>query len=225
MQSTPSTCRASAKAVLAAFGVALLVSGAAVAKQSDRQQPINVNSKAFDGTQQQPTAKEPGHVIWTGNVVLTQGTLTVTGNKATGYLDADNQLIRVVVDGNAHMQQQDEQNLWMRGNADNIDYTPDNGDTKNSSSGVAVLTGHAHVEKEVDPADRKKLNQSNGDKLTYNTTSSTMTGESNGSAPVHMIFQPKQQPAAAPGAAPAKPTAPAKPATPPATPAPQTKKP
>ncbi|WP_291774439.1 lipopolysaccharide transport periplasmic protein LptA [Luteibacter sp.] len=199
--------------------MALLASGTVVAKQSDRQQPINVTSTSFDGTQQQPNGKTPGHVIWTGKVVLTQGTLTVTGNKATGYLDGDNQLTRVVVDGNATMKQQDEQNLWMRGNADNIDYTPDNGDAKNSSSGVAVLTGHAHVEKEVDPADRKKLNQSNGDKLTYNTTSSTMTGESNGSAPVHMIFQPKQQPAAAPGAAPAKP------ATPPAAPAPQTKKP
>lgn len=219
MQSTPSTCRASAKAVLAAFGVALLASGAAVAKQSDRQQPINVTSTSFDGTQQQPTAKEPGHVIWTGNVKLVQGTLTVTGNKATGYLDADNQLIRVIVDGNAHMQQQDEQNLWMRGNANNIDYTPDNGDPKNTSSGIAVLTGKAHVEKEVDPADRKKLNQSNGDKLTYNTNTSTMTGESNGAEPVHMIFQPKQQPAATPGAAPAKP------ATPPAAPAAPTKKP
>ena len=219
MQSTPSTCRASAKVVLATLGVALLASGTVVAKQSDRQQPINVTSVSFDGTQQQPTAKDPGHVIWTGNVVLTQGTLTVTGNKATGYLDADNQLIRVIVDGNAHMQQQDEQNLWMRGNANNIDYTPDNGGPKNTSSGIAVLTGKAHVEKEVDPADRKKLNQSNGDKLTYNTNTSTMTGESNGAEPVHMIFQPKQQPAAGPGAAPAKP------ATPPAAPAPQTKKP
>ncbi|WP_341778403.1 lipopolysaccharide transport periplasmic protein LptA [Luteibacter anthropi] len=199
--------------------MALLASGAAFAKQSDRQQPINVISTSFDGTQQQPTDKNPGHVIWTGNVKLTQGTLTVTGNKATGYLDADNQLIRVVVDGNAHMQQQDEQNLWMRGNANNIDYTPDNGDAKNTSSGIAVLTGKAHVEKEVDPADRKKLNQSNGDKLTYNTNTSTMTGESNGAEPVHMIFQPKQQPAPAPGAAPAKP------ATPPAVPAAPTKKP
>jgi lipopolysaccharide export system protein LptA len=40
-----------------------------------------------------------------------------------------------------------------------------------------------------------------------------MTGESNGAAPVHMTFQPKNKtPGAAPGAAPATP---AKPATPP----------
>lgn len=200
MQSTPSTSRASAKALLVALGVGLLASVPAIAKQSDRNEPINVTSTSFDGTQQQPNGKEPGKVIWTGNVVLTQGTMKVTGNKATGYLDGDNQLTRVIVEGNAHIQQQDEQNLWMRGNADNIDYKAD--------QDFAVLTGHAHVEKEVDPADRKKLNQSNGDKLTYNTANSTMTGESNGAAPVHMIFQPKQQqPAAAPAQPPAAPAA------------------
>lgn len=192
MQSTPSTSRASVKALLVALGVGLLASVPAIAKQSDRNEQIHVDSTSFDGTQQQPNGKEPGKVIWTGNVVLTQGTLKVTGNKATGFLDGDNQLTRVIVDGNAHIQQQDEQNLWMRGNADNIDYKAD--------QDFAVLTGNAHVEKEVDPADRKKLNQSNGDKLTYNTNTSTMTGESNGAKPVHMIFQPKQQqPAATPG--------------------------
>ncbi|MDF3982395.1 lipopolysaccharide transport periplasmic protein LptA [Luteibacter sp. PPL554] len=200
MQSTPSTSRASAKAFLVVLGAGLLASVPAFAKQSDRDQPVNVTSTSFDGTQQQPNGKEPGKVIWTGNVVLTQGTLKVTGNKATGYLDGDNQITRVVVDGAATMQQQDEQNLWMRGKANNIDYKVD--------QDYAVLTGNAHVEKEVDPADRKKLNQSNGDKLTYNTSNSTMTGESNGSAPVHMIFQPKQQPAAAPAAPAAQPKKP-----------------
>ncbi|MDF4024904.1 lipopolysaccharide transport periplasmic protein LptA [Luteibacter sp. PPL201] len=200
MQSTPSTSRASAKAFLVVLGAGLLTSLPAFAKQSDRDQPVNVTSTSFDGTQQQPNGKEPGKVIWTGNVVLTQGTLKVTGNKATGYLDGDNQITRVVVDGAATMQQQDEQNLWMRGKANNIDYKVD--------QDYAVLTGNAHVEKEVDPADRKKLNQSNGDKLTYNTANSTMTGESNGSAPVHMIFQPKQQPAAAPAAPAAQPKKP-----------------
>jgi len=207
MQSIARTSRASAKtAVLAVLGMALVASLPVVAKQSDRNEQINVTSTSFDGTQQQPNGKDPGKVIWTGNVVLTQGSLKVTGSKATGFLDGDNQITRVIVDGSASaqaaMQQQDEQNLWMRGKANNIDYKVD--------QDFAVLTGNAHVEKEVDPADRKKLNQSNGDKLTYNTKDSTMTGESNGSAPVHMIFQPKQQPAAAP-ATPAAATPPKKP--------------
>jgi len=217
MQSTPSTSRASAKALLAVLGVALAASVPAVAKQSDRSQPTNVTSTSFDGTQQQANSTQPGKVIWTGNVVLTQGTLKITGNKATGFLDADNQITRVIVDGTpATVQQLDDQDLLMRGHASNIDYKPD--DPANSSDGIAILTGKAHVDKQTDTADKSKLNQSDGDKITYNTTNSTMTGESNGPEPVHMTFQPKAQPA---GAAPATPPA----AKPPAATPPQPKKP
>jgi len=219
MQSTPSTRRASARALIAVLGVALVTSVPAVAKQSDRSQPTNVTSKSFDGTQQQANSTQPGKVIWTGNVLLTQGTLKITGDKATGYLDADNQIIRVIVDGTpARVEQMDDQDLLMRGHASNIDYKPD--DAANSGNGIAVLTGNAHVDKQTNPADKSKLNQSDGDKITYNTTNSTMTGESNGPEPVHMTFQPKNPP---PGAAPAKP-APAA-ATPPAAKPPQPKKP
>ena len=219
MQSTPFTRRASARALIAVLGVALVTSVPAVAKQSDRSQPTNVTSKSFDGTQQQANSTQPGKVIWTGNVLLTQGTLKITGDKATGYLDADNQIIRVIVDGTpARVEQMDDQDLLMRGHASNIDYKPD--DAANSGNGIAVLTGNAHVDKQTNPADKSKLNQSDGDKITYNTTNSTMTGESNGPEPVHMTFQPKNPP---PGAAPAKP-APAA-ATPPAAKPPQPKKP
>jgi lipopolysaccharide export system protein LptA len=189
--------------------VALVTSVPALAKQSDRSQPTNVTSKSFDGTQQQANSTQPGKVIWTGNVVLTQGTLKITGDKATGYLDADNQIIRVIVDGTpARVEQMDDQDLLMRGHATNIDYKPD--DAANSGNGIAVLTGNAHVDKQTDTADKSKLNQSDGDKITYNTTNSTMTGESNGPQPVHMTFQPKNPP---PGAAPATPPA-AKPTPP-----------
>ncbi|HVI54552.1 MAG TPA: lipopolysaccharide transport periplasmic protein LptA [Luteibacter sp.] len=215
MQSTPSTCRASAKALLAVLGVALAASTPAIAKKSDRDQPTNITSTSFDGTQQQANSTQPGKVIWTGNVVLTQGTLKITGSKATGFLDDQNQITRVIVDGSpATVQQLDEQDLLMRGHASNIDYKPD--DAANGSDGIAVLTGKAHVDKQVDASDKSKLNQSDGDKITYNTTNSTMTGESNGPEPVHMTFQPKNPP---PGAAPAKS------ATPPAAKPTQPKKP
>ena len=147
-----------------------------------------------------PLSTQPGKVIWTGNVVLTQGTLKITGSKATGFLDSDNQIIRVIVDGSpATVQQLDDQDLLMRGHASNIDYKPD--DPANSSDGIAILTGKAHVDKQTDTADKSKLNQSDGDKITYNTTNSTMTGESNGPEPVHMVFQPKNPP---PGSRPAR---------------------
>jgi lipopolysaccharide export system protein LptA len=196
MQSTPSTSRASAKTVIAALGVALLASAPVAAKQSDRNQPADVTSKSFDGTQA-PQNGQPGKVIWTTNVVLTQGTLKITGSKATGYLDADNQLTRVVVDGGpATIHQLDDQDQPMDGHASNIDYKID--------QDYAVLTGNAKVNQ---PA----KGSAEGDKLTYNTKDSTMTGESTGGAPVHMTFQPKNKP---PGATPAaKPDKPAKPAS------------
>jgi|GEM_PF-349154 len=216
MQSTPSTSRASAKALLAALCVAMLPSLPAMAKKSDRQQVSDVVSTSFDGTQQ-----ANGKVIWTGNVVLTQGTLKITGAKATGFLDADNSITRVIVDGSpgkpATIHQLDELDQPMDGNASNIDYKVD--------EGVAVLTGTAHVKQPT-------KGTADGDKLTYNTNDSTMTGESNGAAPVHMTFQPKTQPGApaAPGkpaaGTPAAAPAAAAPATAaPARPAPSTKKP
>jgi lipopolysaccharide export system protein LptA len=200
MQSTRRICRLSANALLALLGVGLVASLPVAAKKSDRQQPATVDSLKFEGSQ-----TPNGKVIWIQNVVLVQGTLKITGAKATGYLDGDSQLIRVVVDGSpATIHQLDECDQPMDGKASNIDYK--------INEDVAVLTGNAHV-------DQPAKGSAQGDKLTYNTQDSTMTGESNGPAPVHMTFQPKSTtpgaPAKAAGACP----------TPSATPAPTPKKP
>jgi lipopolysaccharide export system protein LptA len=167
--------------------MALLASLPVAAKQSDRQQPADVDSKTFDGSQQ-----PNGKVIWTGSVVIVQGTLKITGDKATGFLDANNSITRIIVDGKpATIHQLDDDNNPMDGQALNIDYKVD--------QDYAVLTGGAKVNQPV-------KGSAEGDKLTYNTKDSTMTGESNGNAPVHMTFQPKNKPGAAP-ATPAKPAA------------------
>jgi lipopolysaccharide export system protein LptA len=186
MQSTPRTCPPSAKALLAVLGLALVASLPVAAKQSDRQQPADVTSTSFDGSQQ-----PNGKVIWTGKVVITQGTLKITGDKATGFLDANNSITRIIVDGKpATIHQLDDDNNPMDGQALNIDYKVD--------QDYAVLTGNAKVKQPV-------KGSAEGDKLTYNTKDSTMTGESAGGAPVHMTFQPKNPP---PGAAPAQPAKP-----------------
>ncbi|WP_448102381.1 lipopolysaccharide transport periplasmic protein LptA [Luteibacter jiangsuensis] len=198
MQFTLSTSRANAKVVMATLGMALLASTSAFAKKADRDQPADVVSKSFDGTQA-PQNGQPGKVIWTTNVVLTQGTLKITGSKATGYLDADNTLTRVVVEGSpATIHQLDDQNQPMDGRASNIDYKID--------KDFAVLTGNAFVNQ---PA----KGSAQGDKLTYNTSDSTMTGESSGGAPVHMTFQPKNKTPGTPAASPGKPATDATPAT------------
>jgi lipopolysaccharide export system protein LptA len=190
MQSTARTSRASAKALLAVLGVALAASLPAAARQSDRNEQVHVDAKTFDGRQQ-----PQGIVIYTGNVIITQGTLKIEGAKATVYLNDDNSIKRAVIDGSpARMQQQDDQGEWMHGRGNNIDYKVE--------EDYAVLTGNAHV-------DQPTKGSADGDKLTYNTKDSTMTGESLGGAPVHMTFQPKNKPGAAPAGAPAKPATPA----------------
>jgi lipopolysaccharide export system protein LptA len=161
----------------------MLACGPAVARQSDRDQVTTIDAKAFDGSQQ-----PQGIVIYRDNVVIVQGTLKITGSKATAYLNDDNSVKRVVVDGGpATVQQQDDQGNWMHGRASNIDY--------HVEEDYAVLTGNAHV-------DQPTKGTADGDKLTYNTKDSTMTGESNGAATVHMTFQPKNQ-QGAPAAQPA----------------------
>lgn len=43
---------------------------------------------------------------------------------------------------------------------------------------------------------QKGRGEAHGDKLTYDTKNSEMTGESGGNGQVHLIFQPKKKPAA-----------------------------
>lgn len=144
----------------------------------------------------------------TGNVIATQGTLKATGDKALVYIDADTQIKRIVITVNkgklAHIEQVDDSGNLMTGDADQLDY--------DNINGIAVLTGHAVVH-------QQGRGEAHGDKLTYNTQTSYMTGNSGGDGLVHMIFLPKPKPAAgAPAPAPAKPAVPANAphATPPA---------
>lgn len=119
----------------------------------------------------------------TGNVVLTQGTMKVTGDLAKIYFDADQQVSRVVVTGKpAHIQQVDDFGKLMTGEALTLDY--------DNIHGIAVLTTNAVVHKQ-------DSGEAHGDKLTYNTDTDYMTGDSGSGGFVHMIFLPKPKPVTA----------------------------
>lgn len=179
MMSTARSCLPSRAVRLAILGLGLVMLQPALARKDDRQQPANISAKSFDATQQ-----ANGFVHYKGSVVLTQGTLKVTGALATAYLDADNSVTRVVVTGSpAHIEQVDDSGNLMQGNAASIDY--------DNVKQIAVLTGNAWV-------NQKGRGEARGDKLTYNTQTSQMTGESSGDGMVHMTFQPKPKPVAAP---------------------------
>jgi lipopolysaccharide export system protein LptA len=182
MTSTPPSRRVSASVKLGCLALGLLALAPASAKQSDRSQPMQVNASHFDGFQ-----KPDSVTTLKGNVVITQGTLKATGALAKVYFDANTQISRVVITGGpAHIQQLDDSGNLMQGHAASIDY--------DNLQGIAVLSGHAAVT-------QKGRGEAHGDKLTYNTQTSQMTGESGGDGLVHMTFLPKPPPAGKPAPA------------------------
>lgn len=171
--------------VLAA-GLLALLPALALAKKSDRQQPMNYvakYTKAFNAPNTVSTLK--------GDVKITQGTLMITGDLAKIYLDANTQIARVVVTGHpAHIQQLDENNNLMTGDAATLDY--------DNIHGIAVLTGNAVVK-------QKGRGEFHGDKLTYDTDTSMITGQANGDGLVHGTFLPKPHPTTPTGKAASQP--------------------
>jgi lipopolysaccharide export system protein LptA len=166
---------------LVVLAAGLLLAGVGFAKTSDRTEIIHTSSVKTDATQ-----GDKGVTILTGNVVMTQGTLKVTGNVAHLYMDADNNPIRAVVDGTpATFHEIDDNGNNVDGHATNIDYQ--------ISTSIATLTGDAWVK-------QQGRGEGHGDKLVYNTNTSNMTGESQGSNLVQMQFVPKAKPGAAPAA-------------------------
>ena len=172
-----SRTRASRDVLGAACVAALLalVPLAASAKKSDRQQPMNYVAKHTDAYNAPNTV-----TTLTGNVKITQGTMLVTGDVAKIYLDADQQVSRVVVTGKpAHIQELDENNNLMTGDGTTLDY-----DNLNS---IAVLTGNAVVNQQC-------RGEFHGDKLTYNQNTSLITGDTAGNGLVHGVILPKNTP-------------------------------
>ena len=163
----------------------LLVCSAALAKQSDRDKPMNVDARSGNLFM---TANSKTTI--SGDVKIVQGTLKITGSRADLYSGADgSNIVRAVIFGTpAHIQQLDDNGNLMTGDASKLDY--------DNVKGIAVLTGNAVVK-------QQGRGEAHGDKLTYNTTTSQMTGESQGDNRLHMVFQPKKK---TPSAAAVKPS-------------------
>ncbi|WP_198148810.1 lipopolysaccharide transport periplasmic protein LptA [Luteibacter yeojuensis] len=164
--------------------VAVLVAPHVAAKSSDRMAPATVDGSKFSGV----IAPNTKSTI-DGRVLILQGTLKITGIHADLYSDGTGALKRAVVTGeHAHIEQLDDANALMQGDAESIDYSVD--------TGIAILTGSARAAKQ---------NSSTvaGDTLRYNTGTGVFDAESTGSALVRVTFQPKAS-AAAPAPAPSQ---------------------
>ena len=183
--STPRSRRIRVRIDLSVLLIAALVAcGVAQAKQTDKNQPININASAFAGSQ------DSGKITFTGSVQMDQGTFRADGAQASGYTDPNDtsQWQRVVLTGSpAHFRQTQDNGTLVHGQAATIDYKV--------SENTVILTGEASVV-------QQGRGEFHGDRLVYNTDSGEIRGTPAAGGRVHITLQPRSKPAPA-GAQPA----------------------
>ncbi|WP_158590712.1 lipopolysaccharide transport periplasmic protein LptA [Salinisphaera sp. LB1] len=169
--------RRATRSMLIALAIlaAMLASGLAQAAGSGKSQPlpINIHSNSAD------FAQKSGVSTYTGNVHLTRGGLTLTGNKLVVTRLKDRSRIRAVLTGNpAHIDKQPDSsdNEVVTGHSNQIEYS--------NASSVITLRGDAVVNRNGD--------RIRGPVITYNIdTGATHAERSQGSGQrVHITLQP-----------------------------------
>jgi len=156
---------------------AVLLPFAALAKTSDRNQPMNIDAATSDCN----LIDDNGRCRFSGNVVITQGTLEIHANTADLFRvggEAD----RVVLTGSpATMKQQMDDGSPMNAKADNIEYKV--------REDTIILTGNYSIE--------SPRGSNAGQRLIYNTRTGNMQSGGDGTR-VRTVIQPKTPAAPAP---------------------------
>ena len=156
----------------------LLAPAMAWAKSSDRNQAMTIDSTNSDCNM----VGDNGKCRFSGNVVITQGTLEIHADTAD-VIQKNGETERVVLVGKqATLKQQMDDNTWMNARADNLDY--------NVATEVIVLTGNYKVESE--------RGTNAGQRMVYNTRSGAMQSGGDGTR-VRTVIQPKTKAPAAAG--------------------------
>ncbi len=159
----------------------LMLPLAALAKTTDRNQPMNLEAASQDCN----LMDDDGKCRFTGNVVITQGTLEVHADTADVFRKAG-QIDRVVLTGKqATLKQIMDDGAPMNAKADNIEYRV--------AEDTIILTGNYTVD--------SPKGSNAGQRMVYNTKTGNMQSGGDGSR-VRTVLQPKS---AAP--TPAKPAA------------------
>ena len=156
--------------------IALLVPGLALARSSDRNQPMTLDSDTSDCN----LADENGKCRVTGNVVIVQGTLHITAATADIYR-SNGEPSRVVLTGSqATLRQQMDDGTTMSASANTMDY--------DVAKETIVLTGNYQVS--------SPRGSNAGQRMTYNMATGNMNSGGDGSR-VRTVIQPKNKPAEA----------------------------
>ncbi len=177
----PRRLRATLPALFAA--AAIVFAGAVSARDSDRNQPMDIEASHQEGTLD-------GNSVNTlaGNVIIKQGTLDIRAAKADIH-QRGGEVVRAVLTGSqASLKQQMEDGSPMTAKADRIDY--------DMNTDVIVLTGSYTV--------TTTRGTTSGQRLTYDLKSGRV--ESGGdSGRIKMTIQPTARKTPAPAPAPVKP--------------------
>ena len=173
----PRRLRAALPALLAA--AAIVFAGAASARDSDRNQPMDIEASHQEGTLD-------GNSVNTlsGNVIIKQGTLDIRAAKADIH-QRGGEVVRAVLTGSqASLKQQMEDGSPMTAKADRIDY--------DMNTDVIVLTGSYTV--------TTPRGTTSGQRLTYDLKTGRLESGGETGGRVKMTIQPKStRPPAAPG--------------------------
>ncbi|MCL7713315.1 lipopolysaccharide transport periplasmic protein LptA [Stenotrophomonas sp. CPCC 101365] len=167
-----------AKFALPVLLAAALLPAPGMARESDRNQPMNVDADHSEGN----LTGGNGRYRFSGNVVITQGTLEVHADTADVF-QKNGETERVVFSGKqATLKQQMDDGSWMNARADNLDY--------NVNSEVIVLTGNYKVDSE--------RGSNSGQRMVYNTRTGDLQSGGDGTR-VRTVIQPKAKAPAAAG--------------------------
>jgi lipopolysaccharide export system protein LptA len=183
---------------LALLSCGLLAAGGAWALQSDKNQPININS---DHAEFKSDPKNPSNGVgtYTGHVVITQGTIEIEGDKAVFHL-VNNDLDTAEVYGNpVNFTQQPDVGEPMHGESLELHYDlPKNQITLVTSAKLTQVV-LSHITKGAIKGDSPGLRLVTADHILYNTdTQHVVAKGANEDERVHISFPPKT---AAPGSA------------------------
>ncbi len=149
----------------------LSFSMSAVALESDRQQPLEINANATDGT------LGDGITTMRGDVEIRQGTLHITADEAE-VKKADGRVQSVTFRGQpAYLEQEIEEQGLVKATAGTIDYQV--------ATGIVTLTGNADVQ--------HPQYQISGDLLTYDLKVQHFEGSSadDGNGRIHIRLDPE----------------------------------
>lgn len=148
--------------------ICFMTSNSLMALETDRQQPIDIDAGAVD------LDANTGFTLLTGDVAIDQGSLSIRSDEAEVYLQ-DSKPSRILLRGvPARWKQQLESGLWMEAEGKTIDY--------DVNSSTIVITGDAFVD--------HPQGTINGDKLTYNLTAESFTGQSAENGRIKMRLNP-----------------------------------